>query len=321
MEAINVLSRTRSFRDGKVDRLIRHGKHQLTVFGLLDDGCSGAVGVGVERSIEGVRARIGGRDAQGVAELTERMPLVVISPDSQRLLEEGPEQRREFLNWGVFHVEPQFLPAWTRYARALKQRNAALKKRGDDFGKSIWDSELVELAEHIDRWRSEYLKHLLKTLPSILRPLANLDSFHIFYSRGWPAGENLSDALKRTFDRDATLGHTQLGPHRADLILTVDGIPAREVLSRGQEKVIAVALRLAQVAVLQETTGKQAIVMFDDLAAELDKAYRTKVLEMVASLNVQAFITTVEPQAIETAWWQPQKMFHVEHGRVTEMVY
>ncbi len=321
LEAINVLSRARSFRAGKIENVIRHGKRQLTVFGLVEGGSSGAVGIGVERSVQGVRARIGGREAQGVAELAERMPVVIISPDSQRLLEEGPDQRREFLNWGVFHVEPQFLPVWVRYARALKQRNAALRENAGDTGKRVWDSELIALAERIDSWRREYLAQLLKILPRFLGLVTGLEGLDISYSRGWPEEEALSDALKRTFDRDTVLGYTQLGPHRADLILRMEGVAAREVLSRGLEKVVVVALRLAQVAVLRELTGKRSIVIIDDLAAELDKAYRARLLELVANLDVQVFITAVDPGVVDASWWQPQKMFHVEHGRVTEMVY
>lgn len=321
LEAINFLSRARSFRAGKIESVIRHGKRWLTVFGLVEEGENGAVGIGVERSVEGVRARIGGRDVKGVAELAERMPVLIITPDGQRLLEEGPEQRRQLLDWGVFHVEPQFLSVWTRYTKALKQRNAALRENTGNTVTHAWDKELLVLAERIDSWRREYLEQLLKILPKFLGPLAGLEGLEISYSRGWPTKEAFPDALKRNFERDTALGYTQLGPHRADLVFRMEGVTAREVLSRGLEKIVVVALRLAQVAVLRELTGKRSIVMIDDLAAELDRAYRVKLLELIANLDVQVFVTAVEPGAIDASWWHPQKMFHVEHGRVTEMVY
>ncbi|MBS0389274.1 MAG: DNA replication/repair protein RecF, partial [Proteobacteria bacterium] len=141
LEAIYLLGRGRSFRTRLTERLIAHEARSLHVFGQTDDPNYPALGFGFDRQ-EGLRARVAGRDVKSLAELTVAFPVQVVDPGIHRLVEEGPAYRRRWLDWGVFHVEPGFVGAWTDYARNLKQRNAALKLRGDP---SPWEPELVRL--------------------------------------------------------------------------------------------------------------------------------------------------------------------------------
>lgn len=305
-----------------MEGLIRHGAEQFTVFGTVvkDDGAESGIPVGMERSVRGVRARIAGRDVKAVAELAELMPLAVVNADSQGLLEEGPQVRRQFLDWGVFHVEPLFLGAWTRYQRALRQRNALLRN-GAAAALAVWDAELVPPAEQIDHFREIHVRHVLDTIDLYLQPLTGLGGLGIEYVRGWTPKESLPDVLKRSVARDRRLQYTQFGPHRADLLFRIGRRDAREFLSRGQQKALAIALRLAQVSAVQRATGKRCVVLVDDLAAELDAHHRESLLRLLKDLDVQAFVTTVEATSISAPWWPARKMFHVEHGRVAEVIY
>ncbi|MFA7095774.1 MAG: DNA replication/repair protein RecF [Gammaproteobacteria bacterium] len=321
LEAIHVLGRGRSFRAGKLEHLVRHGQERLQVFGTVMEGPEGPeIPIGVERGKDGFRARIAGRDVRTAAELSERLPLMVVSPDSQALLEEGPTIRRQFLDWGVFHVEPRFWDVWVRYDRALRQRNALLRARGRNAAIDAWDGELIRCATQIDHFRSAYIEEYCAVLPQFSDALAALGDVVVDYQRGWPAEEPYEDMLKRNRTRDRELQHTHLGPHRADLRVRVGKTLARDLLSRGQQKVLVVALRMAQVAVLRNRTGRGCTVLLDDLAAELDADHREKLLLLLRDLGVQAFVTAVERNAVTASWWDTQKMFHVEHGRLTEMV-
>lgn len=183
-----------------------------------------------------------------------------------------------------------------------------------------WDEELIRCATLIDHFRSAYMEEYCALLPQFSGALATLGDVVVDYQRGWPAEEPFEDALKRHRARDRELQHTQLGPHRADLRVRIGKMLARDLLSRGQQKVLVVALRMAQVALLRNRTGRRCTVLLDDLAAELDASHREKLLLMLCDLGVQAFVTAVERNAVAAPWWDDQKWFHVEHGHLTEMV-
>src|SRR6476620_5190017 len=141
LEAIFLLGRGRSFRTRSSERLIRHGQPKLTVFGRTDDSPSRQAGIEIAAD-GGTRARINGENARSLLELSGVVPVQAIDPEIHKLVDQGPERRRRWLDWLVFHVEPTFGLAWARYNRALKQRNAALKT--SDREVSAWDGELVQ---------------------------------------------------------------------------------------------------------------------------------------------------------------------------------
>ena len=140
LEAIFLLGRGRSFRTRSSERLIRYGQPSLTVFGRTDD--SPARHAGIEIAADGgTRARINGENATSLLELSGVVPVQAIDPEIHKLVDQGPERRRRWLDWLVFHVEPTFAAHWSRYNRALKQRNAALRSGASAV--DVWDKELV----------------------------------------------------------------------------------------------------------------------------------------------------------------------------------
>ncbi|HJZ28554.1 MAG TPA: AAA family ATPase, partial [Streptosporangiaceae bacterium] len=158
LEAVFLLGRGRSFRTRNTERLITRGSDHMRVVGRLSAGSGGSMVIGVELAGEGVTARIGGRTAGSLAELSQAFPVQAIEPGVHRLVEEGGAGRRRWMDWAAFHVEPQFVDTWVRYTRALKQRNAALKT--DPTQAPIWDGELARLGEIIAGSRGRLLKQL-----------------------------------------------------------------------------------------------------------------------------------------------------------------
>lgn len=313
LEAVSYFSLGRSFRTSRFERVIQHEQASFTLFAeLFDDKPSP---VGYEKKRDGVsKVRIAGRDAKGVAELSSLLPTQLITPSSFQLLTEGPTLRRKFLDWGVFHVEPGFHNAWQRYQRALKQRNSLLKQQEvkPEF-LLVWNKELVETGEQIDRFRTDYLNNFLKVFQEIL-PLLLPQEIKVSYQRGWAADFGLADALKRSFGSDLKMGYTGVGCHRADLQFLVDRVPAHEVLSRGQQKLLVIALSLAQGQLLLEQTQKSSIYLIDDFPSELDPANRMRVFELLQKLNSQVFITGIEESAFAAFLEkEPESgVFHVE---------
>jgi DNA replication and repair protein RecF len=310
LEAAFLLGRGRSFRTRNSERLIRHGQSQLTVFGRTSGPLPQAVGIQVSKA-EGTKARIGGAPANSLTELSQAFPVQVIDPGIHKLVEEGGYRRRRWLDWAVFHVEQSFADHWVRYTRALKQRNAALRTQPDQA--AAWDPEVARLGELIAASRGRLLDSLQGRWGSTVSALCGLD-VDLHYTRGWSQDSSLLDALKESRPRDQARGLTHPGPHRGDVLLRVKGRVARDVLSRGQQKLVAIAMVLAQLYLLQEATQTTPLLLLDDPGAELDGEHLLKFIERVRELQCQLVLTALSPHF--AAFGTPDRMFHVEQGSV-----
>jgi len=312
LEAVFFLGRGRSFRTRRLDRLVRHGAEGFRLVGwVARDGRETVLGVGGDR--RATEIRIGGAPAPGAGELALHFPPQIIDPEVHKLLEEGPHRRRRFLDWGVFHVEQGFLDTWQRFHRALRQRNAALKPGGDPAAISAWEPEIVAAGARLDEIRRSYLELLKPTLADFGERLLGLP-VTLGYHAGWAAGESLEEALAKSLERDRRHGITHVGPHRADVTARVDGHVAKERISRGQQKLLAAALTLSQLAVQEKRAPGSGALLLDDPAAELDASNLERLLGVVRALDVQLFVTALSPGL--PGLGEPGALFHVEQGRI-----
>ncbi|MDE2050857.1 MAG: DNA replication and repair protein RecF, partial [Gammaproteobacteria bacterium] len=298
------------------ERLIRHGQERLVVFGRTESwarefgGLVHAVGVEVHRR-DGTRARVDAAGVGSLADLSRVFPVQVIDPEIHKLIEEGGRRRRRWLDWAVFHVEPQFGDWWVRYGRAVRQRNAALRRRGEST--KPWDLEAAGLGERISEARRRVVEQMQPYWQEVISGL-DCPAGELQYLRGWGAQHSLIEALEASRVRDELRGLTHAGPHRADVLIRVRGKLAREVLSRGQQKLMAVALTLAQLRLLKDLSGTTPTLLLDDPAAELDSAHLGYFVSEIAHLGCQLLITSLQPET--PAFGAPDKVFHVEQGRV-----
>lgn len=320
LEAIHLLGMARSFRSTRLNPVIGHEQTSCTVFGQvqLDAQQSSALGISRDRSGE-VRIRINGQSVRSAAELADALPLQLINPDSFRLLEGPPKLRRQFLDWGVFHVEPRFLPAWQRLQQALRQRNSWLRRGTlDAASQAAWSRELSSASDEIDGYRRAYIQALKPVFERTLASLLSLEGFQLSYYRGWDKERPLAEVLAASIERDRLMGHTQAGPQRADLRLRIANHNAAETLSRGQQKLVVCALRIAQGHLVSETKRGQCIYLVDDLPSELDDQHRLALCRLLEQLNCQVFITCVDSNVLRDGWRDdtPVSMFHVEHGAI-----
>jgi DNA replication and repair protein RecF len=313
LEAIFLLGRGRSFRTRSSERLIRYQQPRLTVFGRTSDEPPKQAGIEIAAD-GGTRARINGENAQSLLELSGVFAVQAIDPEIHKLVDQGPERRRRWLDWLVFHVEPSFGANWARYNRALKQRNAALKSAASAI--DAWDTELIRSGEEITHARRRALERLLPKLAETFERFGELDVTPTF-TTGWAADTSLADSLSTHADRDRARGVTTAGPHRADIALLRHHRVARETLSRGQQKLTAVAMIVSQLRLLREDLGLRATLLLDDPAAELDEKNLRRLFQELASLECQMIATSLTP---ETALFQaPKATFHVEQGRVIQL--
>jgi DNA replication and repair protein RecF len=316
LEAIHVLSCGHSFRSNRQELLIRQGAHHFLTVGRVQK--QGAVTIlGVQGSKLGTEAHIGGTQSHGFAELAAALPTQVIDPEVHRLIEDGPKARRRFLDWGVFHVERQFVDEWRRYQRALRQRNAALKANLPPASVSTWDAELVGAGRIVTDLRQRYIDGLQAGVGKVAGALLDLP-VNIEYKGGWNQELGLSQALSEAWVRDRRYGQTTVGPHRADLSIFVDGAPAKERISRGQQKLLASAMMLAQLRNRVETGSEPASLLLDDPAAELDVDNLKKLLLEVANVPAQLIVTSLDLRSVDR--YLSGAVFHVERGSVSPVL-
>ncbi|GAB4347279.1 MAG: DNA replication/repair protein RecF [Gammaproteobacteria bacterium] len=277
--------------------------------------------LGVERNDKELKIRIGGQPVDSARALVEALPILLVHPESHRLVAEGPAHRRQFLDWGVFHVEPTFHAIWNRYRKALNQRNAVLKQ-GLSVGQlGPWEKEMEEAATALDLLRKKYMEELGPHFLRLGSELLEGQEVLLHYRRGWPESVKLSVVLQETREGDRKLGYTRYGPHRADLTLLLGRDRAVTVASRGQQKLLLLSLILAQAELLsQRRSQKRPILLIDDLPSELDASRLNKVLKVLDSLQYQTFVTGTERSMFPPEIVECSRTFHVEHGRIEPMV-
>lgn len=290
LEALYFLGRGRSFRSRNAKTLIQN---QSTFFRLVATDDHGVVGL--ERGSQEA-TRIYGENVPRSSELSKVNPVLFIGPDIQQLVAGGPSGRRRFLDWGVFHVKHEYHSHWARYQRALKQRNELLKANQAIGLLEPWDVELAATAGFLDMLRVEYLDAFLPELFVLLQE--HLPHLHIDvqYQRGWSGEEDFALFLKQQHAKDRMRRLTVHGPHRADLNITVDRQAAVNVLSRGQQKLLACLMIIAQNRVTQKLAGIHALVLVDDLGAELDQRFQQWVMEALLEAQCQVVLSAISDQ-------------------------
>ncbi len=315
LEAIHILSTGRSFRGGARDAPIRRGEAAFRVFAeVSDEARQQDSRLGLERSVKSWAARLDGEPVSALSELFVRLAVLCFDPASHQLIGGAAEHRRRFVDWALFHVEQDFLPAWRRYQRALKQRNALLRSDLPDEC-DPWDAELAASGQIITEQRRTWLAELEPALQvAAHRFLPELGNVHIQFSRGWNERTGLRDALISGRSRDAALGHSAVGPHRADWSLGFEHAPQREMLSRGQEKLAVLACLLSQGERFAASTGRWPVLLLDDLASELDGQHLQHTLEWLEAIPAQVWITGTSRLPLPVR--DRNAVFHVEQGQV-----
>ena len=320
LEAAHLLANGRSFRGRVRDGLVRAGATDLEVFAEWTQADGRSRRAGLRHTGRDWQGRLDGEVVSSLVELCSALAVLTFEPGSHALIAGGAEQRRRFVDWALFHVEPEFLPLWRRYTRALKQRNSLLKSRPQRSQLTPWSIELAEAGEPVSRLRSVYLERLQPLLTStvhLLLPEVGVVDFG--YQPGWQRDtESLIDAFQRSTDRDLQSGHTTLGPHRADWTLSFERLPGRDALSRGQQKLLALACTLAQAVAYSQDRGEWPILALDDLASELDRTHFGQVLEFLHGIEAQVLITGTDHSRL--AGKADIARFHVEQGGVTPLL-
>ena len=319
LESVYLCSLLRSPRTTKDKELIRMGasrakvtlvvekkfrKHTITIF--IDEAGKKKV------AIDGI-------PVQRAGELLGVLGVVFFSPDELKLVKESPQERRGFLDMGLSQQQKAYFNALQRYNKTLKQKNNLLKdsrhaENLDDM-LDIWDIGLAEQGAIIIRKRMEFVAELNKFASASHEKISSgKEKLRLSYETAVNTTDdirrNLEEALLKSRDKDKDLGYCTVGPHRDDIKIEIDGIDARKFASQGQQRTIALAMKLGEVELYKQETGETPVLLLDDVLSELDKTRRDILLE--ATEGVQTLLTCTEFDG------EGAKLFEVKEGKIVK---
>ncbi|MGB1421810.1 MAG: DNA replication/repair protein RecF [Pseudomonadales bacterium] len=312
LESIYLLGNFRSFRAQNVSTVISRDADFVLVRGTMFSGDQLAVQRFRDKKSQ---LRLNQEPVVRSSTLAEFLPTIIFDPTTIQLLLGEPDRRRRFLNWGLFHVKPQFAQYWRDYSRALKQRNELLRSGQSSPSLLEWTRVLAELSFVIDDLRQGYVSQLQVEFLKIVDQMGGLRGLRFEYNRGWAQEADLESVLATELSGDLARGYSQKGVHRSDLKITVEGRSIAEHCSRGEAKLLAWALCLAQLSCLPIAIREKTILLIDDLSSEIDPDHGELISRTLVQWGLQIFTTGTERGAMERLWGEKLNgMFHVKQG-------
>ncbi|MBQ9624915.1 MAG: DNA replication/repair protein RecF [Clostridia bacterium] len=309
LEAIYLCSMGASHRQSTMDGLITNGQDFASV------SCS-YMRNDLRRDISIYLAdgqkkiAVNGSPIKKRSELIGRLPAVMFSPDDLNLVKGSPSNRRKYMDKGLAQLSPKYYLALNRYYAALKNRNADLKQGGKAL--DAWNEQLIAYGVSINNQRLEYVNALNaltakshRLISAKEKTMLSLDTDkRLFTNEGY--AKMLADAK----ERDLRFGSTGTGPHKDDIDISIGGKDAKIYASQGQQRTIAIAMKLAELFYLKEAIGESPVLLLDDVMSELDKSRQQKLMEQIE--GVQAFITTTHLELSHKG-----EVFTVSNGTIT----
>ena len=314
LEAVHLLIRGRSFRTSRTMGLLRRGESRMIVGTSCADALAGTTRLSYVREGNGrSELRRDGAAVRQSSEIAALLPIQLLLPDLSELVFAGPAGRRQWLDWGTFHVKHDHAARLREYLRALRHRNALLRA-GELATLPSWTEQVVELGDAVAEARSSYFERLRPAIEAALTALSADCSVALRYFPGWAEG-CLAERLRDELEQDVRTGMTRSGPHRADVVLQCGPEAAATTLSRGQGKMVASALRLAQAQDLM-TDGKRSLFLIDDIGAELDSDHGQRLYGLLNGMNCQIIATSAHSTIHEMLPFDgvERRTFHVKRG-------
>jgi DNA replication and repair protein RecF len=295
IEALYLCCTGRSHRTGRDAELIRTGEAFSRVI-VEAERRDGRHDVEILiRQGQRKRIKVGGSIAARSGDLMGHVTGVLFSPEDLRMIKDGPAERRRFVDMELSQMRPSYYAALQRYNRALLQRGHLLRS-GTLDGIDAWDEQLARWGAQIMGARLEFTQKLSVIARQIHAQISGGEVVTVQYRPGAkaePEAEALFKLLRGARDQDVRRQTTSVGPHRDDLGFFIDGADARAFASQGQQRTLALSLKLSELQVMRDVTGEWPVLMLDDVMSELDPQRRRLLLERLD--GVQTLIATTDP--------------------------
>ena len=301
-EAVFYLCTGVSPRARREKQLIMHGKQRADISATAC-GRYGDVNIAATIFENGREIRINGNRIARNADLLGNIFSIFFSPSELRLIQDGPDERRRFLNISISQLSKPYYTALLRYNKILEQRNNLLKDR--DTGLiydtlPMWDEQLAKYAAIVVRHRADYIARLAPVAEEehyrltdgaeklVVRPEKRYDG------DDEELKEQLFEELRRNYERDVRLGYTSIGPHRDDLDFLINGQDAKNFASQGQTRTAALSVKLAEMEIFKQLSGEYPVLILDDVMSELDLPRRKKLVERAQGMQTILTCTHAE---------------------------
>jgi DNA replication and repair protein RecF len=328
LEAIYLLCTLKPLRAARLAELVRFGAARAEVAGEFE-GPGGARRVAVVVGPEGRTALLDGKPQERLDGYFEGLAAVCFAPDDLALVKAGPEGRRRALDRAAFNRWPAVLGEAREYVRALRARNAALRAGAPDVEESF-RGPLVRAGARLQVRRRDLVRELAPRLAAafaeISGPAATAEATYRPAAGVEVEGEeaevaaSLAAALERRAGRDRERRYTSAGPHMDDLGLALGGRPARSYASQGQQRALVLALKVAEIENLRAVLGRPPLLLLDDVSSELDPEKNRYLVEYLARLPGQAFLTATDRRLLAPAAGRDAAFYEVEAGVVRPLV-
>lgn len=301
-EAVFYLCTGTSPRTRRDKQLIKYGEERAEISAVCE-GRYGDVTIDAEIRENGREVKINGNKITRNADLLGNVYAVFFSPQELRLIQDGPDERRRFMNISISQLSKPYYTALTRYNKILEQRNNLLKNRDLDMVYDtlpVWDEQLCRYAAVIAGQRARYVETLAPLAKEQHAYLTDgAEELKISPEKKYKGGEDelakrLFDELSNNYDRDIRLGFTATGPHRDDLDIRINGADAKNYASQGQTRTAALSIKLAEVEIFRQTSGEYPVLILDDVMSELDLPRRKKLVEKTGGLQTILTCTHAE---------------------------
>ena len=319
LEAVGYLASLSSFRGAPDDALVRQGAERAVVRAEADrDGRSLLIEAEVVVSGRN-RVQVNRQPLRRARDLLGALRISAFSPDDLVLVKGGPAERRRYLDDALVALHPRNDQLRSDFDRILRQRNALLKSAGGrldrdaSFTLDVWDARLVDVGEALVAARVELVDRLRPLLGGAYDELARTPAeIDVSYVASWREA-GLAGALAAGRTDDVRRGVSLVGPHRDDMALTIAGRPSRTHASQGEQRSLALALRLAAHALVTDVTGSPPVLLLDDVFSELDPGRSAALLRLLPV--GQALLTTAGHVPDEA---RVERRVRIEHGKVVE---
>lgn len=318
IEGIHLLSGAKSFRGAKVDALVADGKQSAYLRAEVDQNGRSSL-VEIELAPQGrSKAQVNKQKVKRFRDLGDTVRIVVFSPDDLEIIKGSPSVRRALLDETIAVGSAEFRAVRTEFDQILRQRNNLLKQaRGrhtDELESNllIWDNQLIEAAETIGKQRANFVASIQPVVADFYQRVAGVTSdVALLLDSDW-RDDGLAAALVKCRADEVRRGMTLVGPHRDDLTILLGSLSSRSHASQGEQRSLALALRLASYVYVEQVTGDQSVVLLDDVFSELDENRARRLVECLPdSQIILTSATGTVPDGIE-----PAHTLEVNEGKI-----
>ena len=324
VEAIYVLSLTKSFRGSNDKILINNNKNLTKITGKIEDNINHDYQLII--SEDGKRAKIDNNLCKKLSEYISRINVILFNPDDLKFIKESPSVRRDKINIDISSFDNDYLIMLSNYNKVLKQRNAYLKTMYINRTKSveyldILTSKLIEYGIKVFEKRKEFINSINKYISNIYESISGISNIRLEYISSYNdlLEKDIIKKYKKQLEKDMLFGTTQLGIHHDDFIFYLNDKKIKDYGSEGQQKNAIISYKLTLIKLFKDIKKKNAILILDDLFSELDNEKIDNILKLLDD-NIQTFITTTNIDKVNKKIIDNSKIFEVNNNGIKEVI-